>query len=84
MSAVPIQKTIFGAYLLKLRLKKGWTLCELEKETGITASYLNRMERGERQNPTVSIVNALAKAYSVEVATLIDLVLLEQEEDNDE
>lgn len=68
---------------MKSRLKKGWTLCDLEKETGITASYLNRMERGERRSPTVSTVYALAKAYSVEAATLIDLILLEHEEKKD-
>lgn len=83
MDIVSNQKTILGEFLLKLRLKKGWSLCDLEKETGFTASYLHRLEKGVRKNPTVTIVHALAKAYSVEVATLIDLVLLEQDEEKD-
>ncbi|WP_445489838.1 helix-turn-helix domain-containing protein [Niallia sp. 03133] len=81
MGTISDQKTIFGAFILKLRLKKSWSLCDLEKETGITASYLNRLERGERKNPTIMVVNALASAYNVELKTMVDLILLEREEE---
>lgn len=85
MSALSDGNTVLGAFLLKSRMKFGWSLCELEKKTGITPSYLNRLEKGARKNPTVSIVHALAKAYGIEVTTLVDLVLLEQKgEKNDD
>ncbi|MDF2065096.1 helix-turn-helix transcriptional regulator [Bacillus sp. Cr_A10] len=81
MSTISNQKTIFGTFLLKLRFKKRWTLSDLEKETGITASYLNRLENGERKNPTVIVVYALASAYNVELKTMVDLIMLDRQEE---
>lgn len=78
MSIVQADGNLFGTFLMTCRAKNGWSLCDVEQRIGINPSYLNRLERGKRRNPSVILVQALAVAYSVQVTTLIDLLLLDQ------
>lgn len=84
MSHVQNDRNLFGDFLLKCRAKRGWSLCEVEQQVGITPSYLHRLEQGKRRNPTVRLVESLATVYDVHVTTLVDLILLDQEEEKDE
>ncbi|WP_185806950.1 helix-turn-helix domain-containing protein [Bacillus sp. HMF5848] len=78
-------RSIFAEFLLDSRLEKGWSLRDLEIATeGISPSYLHRLEKGLKKNPSVLTLNALAKAYEVDLIDLIELVLRDQKERNDE
>lgn len=61
----------FGPLLRELRRKGGFSLAELQDKTGISASYINRMENGERKTPSVSIIETLANALQVDKNLLI-------------
>lgn len=50
----------FGAWIKQLRLQKGYSLKELESISGVTASYIHRIESGSRKTPSVPIAERLA------------------------
>lgn len=54
--------TSFGELLSCLRLATGVSQNALGREAGVNASYINRLERGERATPTREVVLALARA----------------------
>jgi transcriptional regulator with XRE-family HTH domain len=54
--------TSFGELLSCLRLATGVSQNALGREAGVNASYINRLERGERTTPTREVVLALARA----------------------
>jgi len=55
----------FGEYLKKLRLKRGLTLKKLAELSGISPSYLSRIERGERNVPHPRLFQKLAPALNL-------------------
>lgn len=61
----------FGYLLRYYRKQKGLSLKELEKKTGVTASYINRLERGYKKSPSLSLVKELAEALEVPVYMLL-------------
>lgn len=61
----------FGKMLKKLRKSKGMTLMELSNKTGISASYLNRLEKSTRRAPGFTKIVKIAGALGVEVSTLV-------------
>jgi transcriptional regulator with XRE-family HTH domain len=65
----------FAEFLFNARREKGWSLREVGIVTGLEPSYINRLERGERTNPSIRTIQALALAYRTEIIDLIDLVL---------
>ena len=46
----------------KIRLSKNMTLDDLADRTGLSAGYLCHLERGSRRNPSVQVMEAIAKA----------------------
>lgn len=42
------QRILFGLKIRQLRLEKGWNFDELRNQTGISASYLNEIEKGKK------------------------------------
>ncbi len=76
-----IQQTTFttgGSFLdvgraIKLcRSQKGWTLIELGKRTGIAASHLSMIERGQR-DPSMKTMEAIASVFNMPLNVLIFL-----------
>ena len=61
----------FGKMLKKLREERGLSLGRLAELTGISASYLNRLERSKRKSPGFPKLMALAEALKVEPWTLV-------------
>ena len=57
--------------LKKLRTARGMSQEALAKQTHITREYVNKLEAG-RYDPTVSVVQRLAKALKVTVAELVE------------
>lgn len=55
----------FGAWIKQLRLQKGYSLKELESISGVTASYIHRIESGSRKTPSVPIAERLAIGLGV-------------------
>ena len=59
-----------GLNVRRLREKRGLTQEELGFEAGIHPTYISGVERGVR-NPTLTLVEKIAKALGVPVATLV-------------
>lgn len=53
--------------LLKVeRKKRGWSYEELGKRLGVSASYMYRLEKGQRQNPSVKVLKSLCELFDIE------------------
>ncbi|MER7498927.1 XRE family transcriptional regulator [Nonomuraea pusilla] len=59
-----------GPRLRELRRKRGSTLAELARSTGISVSTLSRLESGERR-PTLELLLPLARAHQVPLDELV-------------
>jgi transcriptional regulator with XRE-family HTH domain len=57
--------------LKKLRTARGMSQDALAEKANITREYVNKLEAG-RYDPTVSVVQRLAKALKVSVAELVE------------
>lgn len=62
----------FGELLRALREEKGYTLRQLEEMTNVTASYLYRIETGNRKAPSINVVHRLAEALEVDPSLLLE------------
>lgn len=58
---------MFGENIKKIREIKGIGLNELSRISGVNASYISALERDEKKNPSVSILEKLAKALEVSI-----------------
>jgi transcriptional regulator with XRE-family HTH domain len=59
-----------GAELTKLRVDRGWSQLKLADALGYTERYIGQMERGSK-SPTLRTLADLAKAFSIELSTII-------------
>ena len=59
-----------GVNLQRLRREKGWSQEALAFESGLHRTYVSGIERGVR-NPTVMIIEKLAKTLGVRPADLL-------------
>lgn len=57
--------------LRRLREAKGWSQEAFAHEAGIHRTYVSDLERGAR-NPTISVVERLAKPLGVRAGELLD------------
>ncbi len=57
--------------LKRLRAANGLSQEALAHEAGLHRTYLSDLERGER-NPTIDVIDRIAKAYDVTLGTLLD------------
>lgn len=55
----------FGVWIKQLRIERGYSLKELEAISGVTASYIHRLETGARKTPSIPIAEKLSKALEV-------------------
>ena len=60
-----------GKRLKRLRVGKDMSQAALAKRAGLTREYVNKLEAG-KQDPSLSTLNALAKALGVPVAALLE------------
>lgn len=63
----------FGAMLKYLREKNKLSLAQLSELTGISASYISRIEIGERKAPSYPIIEKLANALGVPISNLLNV-----------
>ena len=60
----------FGKMLKKLREERGLSLGKLSEMTGISSSYISRLEKSKRKSPGFPMLVALAEALRVDVWVL--------------
>lgn len=60
-----------GAFVRRVREAHGWTLRDLAKRSGLSNPYLLQLETSAITNPGIDAVIALAKAFSMNVASLL-------------
>ena len=60
-----------GSNVKWLRLDKGWSQEDYADRAGIHRTYVSDIERAAR-NPTISVVEKLAKALKVSASVLIE------------
>ena len=60
-----------GRNLRRLRMEKGWSQEAFADEAGIHRTYVSDIERGAR-NPTIAIVEQLAKPLGIPPGRLLD------------
>ena len=60
-----------GSNLKRLRLEKGWSQEDFADRAGIHRTYVSDIERSAR-NPTITIVEKLAKPFKVTASSLLD------------
>lgn len=70
----------FGAAIRYYREKQGYSLHDVYMKTGISTSYLQRLEVGKRRSPTLPIITKIAEALEVSIEDLIDLKILDKDE----
>lgn len=67
----------FGIMIKYLREKQGLSLQEVQDLTGISPSYINRLEKGSRACPTFPIIKKLADAFRVDMVELLEIAGME-------
>ncbi len=60
-----------GLNIRRLRIEKGWSQEAFAAEADIHRTYVSDIERGAR-NPTITVVEKLAKPLGVNPGTLLD------------
>ena len=70
MSGVDIRQRL-AKNLRRLRTDKGWSQEDYADRAGIHRTYVSDIERGAR-NPTIMIVEKLAKPLDVSAAALLE------------
>lgn len=61
--------------LKELRIKKGYSLDELAKLSGISVSYMNELEKGLKKNPSLDIVHKIAIALNQDIVDIFYAIL---------
>lgn len=51
-----------------IRREKGITLTEIANRTGISIGYLSHLEKGTRKNPSIEIMDKIAKVLDKSVS----------------
>ncbi len=63
----------FSSTLKYYREKRGYSLRQLKELTGISESYLNRLENFSRKAPSIPIVSRISNALNIPLTTLLDI-----------
>ncbi|HEY8890202.1 MAG TPA: helix-turn-helix transcriptional regulator [Clostridium sp.] len=64
---------LFGKLLKEMRLSKGVSMHDMEKDLQISPAYLSRLERGNRRNPTMYIVGKLSKYFDIPITDIQEM-----------
>lgn len=63
--------TELGELLSKARKKKGWSLRDVERETGIRNAHLSQIEQGTIERPDPNILLSLSGLYGLDFRRLL-------------
>ncbi|WP_458413568.1 helix-turn-helix domain-containing protein [Schinkia sp. CFF1] len=62
-----------GKKIRDLRIERGISLTELSKLSGVSKSYLSFIERGKQTNPSIDVIEKIAKALKIDLQSLIKM-----------
>ena len=65
------QLAAFGANLKQHRLRKGWTLDDLARRSGLSKPFISRLESGDRQ-ASIAAVLTLSQVFGVSLASMFE------------
>jgi len=77
MAATQYQRIVFGLKVRQFRQERGWNFEELSRESGISISYLNEIEKGKKY-PQADNQHKLARALGLSREFLTSLELTKQ------
>lgn len=60
-----------GKKIRDLRMKRGISLTELARLSGVSKSYLSFIERGKQTNPSIEVIEKIAKALKIDIQSLL-------------
>jgi transcriptional regulator with XRE-family HTH domain len=63
---------VLGEELRRLRIEKGVTLREVEKETDVSNAYVSQLENGKAEQPSPRVLHKLAGYYKVPYNRLME------------
>ena len=66
-------KKKFGPYIREVRIQKGLGQRELALKIGVSASYLNDIEKEKRTAPKLDVIKKISSVLSVDINKLNDL-----------
>jgi transcriptional regulator with XRE-family HTH domain len=72
MGAMRPENVRIGKRIADLRQDHGWSKADLARRSGVTPSYVTRVERGEFDRPSIEKISAIATALRVSVTALTD------------
>ena len=67
--------SLFGATLRRFRERAGLSQNALAQRAGVNASYINRLESGDRRRPTEQVCAAIGRTMHLTIAELDELLL---------
>jgi transcriptional regulator with XRE-family HTH domain len=68
----------FSEKIKELREAKGITQGELSRLSGVSVAEICRIEKGERQNPSINLLNKLLSALEVDIDTYVKVTGFEE------
>lgn len=74
----------FGQAIKLRREQMDYSLNQLAKITGVSSSYINRLEKGERLAPSYPIMKAIGTALNFDIAELLQLATASEKDDVEE
>ena len=72
---VQTQLCSFGSRLRELRIQRGWTLQDLAHQSGLSKTFLSRLESGSRQ-ASIAAVLTLSRVFDVSLSFLFESQLV--------
>lgn len=67
----------FGIYIKGLRRQMGLSIQEIAINSGISISYLSRLEKGLRKNPSGDVMIKLLLALNIEIQELLKILKID-------
>ncbi|MDK0863982.1 helix-turn-helix transcriptional regulator [Clostridium perfringens] len=64
-----------GKLFKESRIKNGLTLQDVSIKTGVSQSYISRIENNCRKDPSIKVVKALSDVYELDFYKVIELML---------
>lgn len=62
---------MIGKNIARIRKKRGYTLSEFAELANISKSYLSNIERDINKNPSLEVMQKMAKVLNVDLITLL-------------
>lgn len=67
-----------GTYLKNIRTERGFSLSDVGEKIDVSPSYIFRLEKGERKNPSISIISKLCNFYNLDLSSVLKLAGIEE------